>query len=70
MRASDAPQQLWIESVARAGVARWTGWLGKEQSVTGGGAKACIAETRWHWPVEAEKFAEINERGGALRLRD
>ena len=48
-----------IESVARTGIARWTGWPGKEQSVIGGGAVTCIAEIRWHWLAEAEKFVEI-----------
>ena len=33
-----------------------------------GGAKACIAEIRCHWPVEARSLLKWNERGAALRL--
>lgn len=45
MRTGDAPRTVqWIESVARAGIARWTGLPGKEMSVTGSGIKAPVNE--------------------------
>ena len=59
------PEQVrWIESVVQAIVGKWTGWPGKEQSVMGGGAKACIAEVRGRWPIQIERFVEMEwERG-------
>jgi len=47
----------WIKSVAGAAV-EWIRWPNKVQGVMGSGAKACIAELRWCWGVEAEGFID------------
>jgi len=55
MRAGDV---RWIKSVAGAAVAKWIRLPNKVQGVMGGGAKACTAELRWRWKVEAERFVD------------
>jgi len=51
-------QAQWIESVSRAAIVKWVGWPERFQGVTGGSAKAHVAEIRWRWRVEAEGFVD------------
>ena len=57
MRAGDAPVADAVDLKRCSNRCSEVYWMaGQGVECYGGGAKACITEIRWRWPVEAEKF--------------